>query len=156
MSLARRIVQKSMCITSLAALIRNDSIYNAVARGSSWSIHIFYIIEHNPESSRPLVLVGSINSFLPCNEDLIAAGIRGFAGATSTRLSAGLFFSFFDSSVSLEDAKTLVIFNLILEGAAGNVGAAESNSTLPSIELFTATCVVSTAAALAIVLPSAF
>jgi hypothetical protein len=78
---------------------------------------------------------------------LTAAGIRGFIDALSDISIGFLSFSFSSScsfAVIFKDFEMLIF---ILEGAEGIVDVAESSSTLPSIVLFTATCVVSTAAA---------
>lgn len=106
--------------------------------------HTIYIIEQSPDNSCPFSTGGKFDSFLPCKLGLIEAGINGCSAFSSTEVSTVVFsFSLF-SSDSLLLFNGLVILILIRDGAAGTSAGVESNSTFPSMELFTAAYVVST------------
>lgn len=110
-----------------------------------------YIIEQSPDNSCPLSTGGKLDSFLPCKAGLIEAGTKGSATSSAGISATG--FSF-DSSGSLLMHNGFVILILIRDGAAGIAAGVESNSTFPSIELFTAAYVVSAVAGSVIMLSS--
>lgn len=107
----------------------------------------------SPDNSCPLSTGGKLDSFLPCKAGLIEAGTKGSV-ISSVGVSATDFSFSFDSSDSLLMHNGFVILILIREGAAGMAAGAESNSTFPSMELFTAAYVVSTVAGSATTLSS--
>lgn len=113
-------------------------------------LHI-YIILQSPDSSCPFSTGGKFDSFLPRKLGLMEAGTKGFA-FSSTGVSGAATFSF--SSGSLLLLSGLVMLILIRDGAARIFAGVESNSTFPSMELFTATYVVSTVAGPLIMVPS--
>lgn len=112
-----------------------------------------YIIEQSPDNSCPLSTGGKFESFLPCKVGLIEAGTKGSIISSVGVSTIGFSFSF-ESSGSLLIHNGFVILILIRDGAAGIAAGVESNSTFPSIELFTAAYVVSTVAGSVIILSS--
>lgn len=114
--------------------------------------YTIYIIEQSPDNSCPLSTGGKFESFLPCKAGLIEAGTKGSISSAGVS-TIGFSFSF-ESSGSLLIHNGFVILILIRDGAAGIAAGVESNSTFPSIELFTAAYVVSTVAGSAITLSS--
>ena len=115
--------------------------------------YTIYIIEQSPDNSCPLSTGGKFESFLPCKAGLIEAGTKGSIISSAGVSTIGFSFSF-ESSGSLLIHNGFVILILIRDGAAGIAAGVESNSTFPSIELFTAAYVVSTVAGSAITLSS--
>lgn len=102
-----------------------------------------YIIEQSPDNSCPFSTGGKVDNFLPSKVGLIEAGTKG--SVCSSTWGSTICFSF-GSSGSLLVFKGFVILILIRDGAVGKVAGVESNSTFPSMELFTAAYVVSTVA----------
>lgn len=115
--------------------------------------YTIYIIEQSPDNSCPLSTGGKFESFLPCKAGLIEAGTKGSI-ISSVDVSIIDFSFSFDSSGSLLIHNGFVILILIRDGAVGIAAGVESNSTFPSIELFTAAYVVSTVAGSVIILSS--
>lgn len=123
----------------------NLTLYTLVLCGFICKLctYTIYIMEQSPDNSCPFSTGGKFDSFLPCKLGLIEAATKG---TVSSSVGVSVFSFSLLSSGSLLTFNGLVILILIRDGAAGIAEGVESNSTFPSIELFTAAYVVSTVA----------
>lgn len=110
---------------------------------SNYLHETIYIIEQSPDSSCPFSTGGKFDSFLPCKLGLMETGTNGCSTFSSVGGVSTFSFSLV-SSGSLLELSGFVMLILIRDGAAVMGAGVDSNSTFPSIELFTAAYVVST------------